>query len=456
MLSETQERYRNAYRDSDIGPYRSLLDTSGGGIPQRVKLFGTFHPQNTISNDEKFTQYRNATLIECEHLLDYLQMICGDVVASRENDAVVNAIVSLALEWKTESRQGFARYAPRYKRFVTAVENFARYEDGAYVYGMEFEGHTFAYCKCAFKLIKAVFAEARCIPDSPFQLTHHISVAFLEHLHQVHDGLANETFGPQDIAKLQAPMAIPFDLESQIGSYEHLRKTAVVKFITGQACAGKTTLLQRLSQAGNWEILSRGKIGGFSGKADNPVAVAALHASIEFTLRHSNVLGDRSSIDNPLWVGIMDLCDPKYTYSLVQELMRFLNANLNAAAIGYYINQRGVVFIDPYPSLCAQRMLKRNDGGDAFRARIGRYAITQAMAYYTIARLFGWKVYCVPYTEHRKFDPSAYTRIADELLTDQYFGIATKNNPIPSTSYGRPPNDRPVDHTYAKAVGIYK
>lgn len=165
---------------------------------------------------------------------------------------------------------------------------------------------------------------------------------------------------------------------------------------------------------------------------------------------------DRADIDNPLLVGIMELCDPKYTTNLVWELLKFLNANLNEAAIGYYINQRGVIFIDPYPSLCAERMLRRNTGGDLHRSRISRYAIVQAMAYYTVARLFGWKVYCVPYTSRREFDPTVYTRIADELLTNEYFGMASLDNPIPAIYYARPPNNRPISTDYPKAVGIYK
>lgn len=152
----------------------------------------------------------------------------------------------------------------------------------------------------------------------------------------------------------------------------------------------------------------------------------------------------------------MELCDTKYTTDLVWELLRFLNANLNEAAIGYYLNQRGVIFIDPYPSVCAERMLQRNSGGDLHRSRLSRYAIVQAMAYYTVARLFNWKVYCVPYTADHKFDPSRYTRIAKELLTPKYFGVATVDKPIPAVYYARPPNNRVIDSTFAKAAGIYK
>lgn len=152
----------------------------------------------------------------------------------------------------------------------------------------------------------------------------------------------------------------------------------------------------------------------------------------------------------------MELCDPKYKETLVWELLRFLNSNLNAATIGYYINQIGVVFIDPYPSLCEKRMMARSTGGDIYRSRIGRYAIVQTMAYYIVARLFGWKIYCVPYVGNRQFHPEGYKAIARELMSERYFGVATLENPLPKHHYERPPNDRPIDTAYPKSVGIFK
>lgn len=152
----------------------------------------------------------------------------------------------------------------------------------------------------------------------------------------------------------------------------------------------------------------------------------------------------------------MELCDPKYERDLVWRLLRFLNANLNEASIGYYMSQRGVVFVDPYPSLCAARMMARGTGGDAYRCRLDRYAIVQAMAYYTVARLFGWKLYCVPYTSERKFDPARYTAIAEELLSVECFGLPDDSNPLPVSRYNQPINNWTIDNTYPKSVGIYK
>lgn len=285
------------YRLPSILPFNSLTSVDGGGIPQRVKLFNTFDPQNTTYQAVKFTGYRRASLIECYHLLDYLR--CEDlqkITCTRKYDPTVNAIVSLVLGWSREDRESFAKREPKYQTFMSAVSDFVDYEDGAYVYGIEFEDRTIPYCKCAFKLIKSVVTELSLKPDDdfdnePFQIMRYVRPDFVNHLHDLYKKLMDETLSPSEIAELERPIDPPHNLEPRIGSYAHLKRTAQVKFITGQACAGKTTLLTYLNRVGGWQIMSRGKIGGFSGKADNPVAVAKLHAAVNFTLRHSNVLG---------------------------------------------------------------------------------------------------------------------------------------------------------------------
>lgn len=150
----------------------------------------------------------------------------------------------------------------------------------------------------------------------------------------------------------------------------------------------------------------------------------------------------------------MELCNPVYEETLVDELLKFVNANFNEPALGYFIGQRGVVFVDPLPDVCASRMLSRSTGGDAHRGRIDKYAIVQSMAYYTVARLFGWRVYCVPYTAKRTIDSSRYLVISHEL--DDYFGYASNENRLPQPRYGRPVNNYPINNKFAKSIGIYK
>lgn len=283
------------YKRLELKPYTTFTSMDGKGIPYLVKLFITFEPQNTIYPLGKFKTPQNANLVHFHHLMDYLvapelQM----APTTRKYDAVVNAIVSYILGWTSKTRIEFARMNPQYDQFVKTVEDFVQYEGGRYVYAIEFEGQTFACCKCAFKLIKPLIVKQQLIsePEKPFQLTNHLSMEFVNHLHVVYKHLLDEDMTPEIISELEIPHLhpIPYNIEDRIGDYAHLKRTARLKFITGQACVGKTTLLMNLRDRG-WTIMSRGRLGGFSGKTENPVAVAALHASIEFGLGHSNVLG---------------------------------------------------------------------------------------------------------------------------------------------------------------------
>lgn len=299
MLSQDREfTFDTIYRISQINPYKAFDSTEGYGIPRHVRLFNNFEPQNTTYPTKKFKTHHHASLLEYYHLADYLSAPeLSTVLRTRRYDPVVNAIVSLILSWHTADREEFGKLHPAFAVFARAVDEFARQDDGAYVYGIEFEGGVIAYCKCAFKLIRCLCPETTGVVvaddpflDQPFELSCYLDVRFVDHLHNLYRQLSDESLSPQEIARLEGPFGIPFKLERRIGNYEKLRRGASVKFITGQACAGKTTLLNRLARSG-WIIMSRGKIGGFSGKAENPVAVAALHASTEFVMRHSNVLG---------------------------------------------------------------------------------------------------------------------------------------------------------------------
>lgn len=155
----------------------------------------------------------------------------------------------------------------------------------------------------------------------------------------------------------------------------------------------------------------------------------------------------------------MTACNPAQKDIMVDCLFKFINANFNEPSLVDYISQKGVVFIDPYSHLNQARMLARCTDGDAYRGRINLYPIAQFITYYTIARLCGWSIYCVPYTPDRIFEPSRYITIANKL--SGYFGTPTIiNTEAFDTSkfvrYAKPPNNYPLNNTYPKAVGIFK
>lgn len=164
---------------------------------------------------------------------------------------------------------------------------------------------------------------------------------------------------------------------------------------------------------------------------------------------------DRGDIDNIIWVFIMTACNPKMKNNLVNELFAFLNAHFNEASITGFIQERGVIFIDPYPNLNSKRMMERGQNGDAYRSRLHMYNYAQFITYYTIGRLFGWPIYVVPYNNMREYNPQEYEIYIEEIL--KYFNEPIKEiNMEKFVQFKKPPNNYPIDNTYPISVGIFK
>lgn len=433
-------------------------------IPELTKFFDVFDPINTIERHPKLQkQDREVGSAAFEHLATYLlsEEFNELLLQDRKHDATVHAIVSFALPWNRASLLRFGEMHPKCMAFARALLLETSRDNGEYVYRHRESGVPFV--RTTFKILRNALTEngVGAAPTTttspslpPFVLINLLPSAFVDFMSNVYVTLRDERFDYGRVRRmLEQPDEIPYNIQDEIGNYRDLKARAELKFITGQACCGKTTLLNAMRRRG-WRIVSRGSVGSFAGKSSNPVAVACLHASIDWALRHDNVLGDRGHIDNPLWVGIMQFCDPRHSETLVTDLLNFISDNFNAATLGFFIAQKGVVFVDPYASKCAERMLRRGTGGDAFRGRIATYAIVQTMAYLMVAKLFGWRVYCVPYDASGNFDPSQYGQIAEEMHA--FFGEVGTTYPLPRERYGKPLGLLCPDPTYPKSVGIYK
>lgn len=162
----------------------------------------------------------------------------------------------------------------------------------------------------------------------------------------------------------------------------------------------------------------------------------------------------------------MNHCGEEYRKpTIIYDLLSFINSNFNAATLAYFMTQNVVIFIDTQPEMNAERMLKRGTGGDSTRARIKYYPHAQALAYYTVARLFGWKVFCVPY----KYAVNCNNDVVAQFNPEGYKSIAEKINTLfnkPNNTYNddkmlvdkfnKPSNAYIIDHTYSKCVGIHK
>lgn len=425
-------------------------------IPILASFFDEFDPINT-PEEHPLLPYRDREVgpAAFEHLAIYLLSDDYNVhlLREQEHDSMVHAMIAFVLPWSLSSLQRFELAHPTCAKFIQAIIHETFDTNSAYVYQHRTYGYPFV--KTSFKILRRAFPQVMPqIKVSTFSLLNLLPSKFINDLIRLYDILQGERYDYSVIRSImEKPEAIPYDIQDEIGNYKDLKARSMLKFITGQACCGKTTLLNNMRRLG-WKIVSRGSIGSFSGKANNPVAVACLHASIDWALQHDNVLGDRGHIDNPLWVGIMQFCNPIYRKTLILDILNFISDNFTATTIGFFIAQKGVVFVDPFPRKCSQRMLRRNNGGDAFRGRIATYAIVQTMAYYIVARLFGWKVYTVPYDINNNFDPSQYGRIGEELHA--FFGPVGKSYPLPKERFSKAIGAMCFDQTYPKSIGIFK
>lgn len=154
----------------------------------------------------------------------------------------------------------------------------------------------------------------------------------------------------------------------------------------------------------------------------------------------------------------MNLHDPRYHKTLVTDMLHFLDSYLNLPTIAYFVKLHAVIFVDPYTERCRQRMLRRSTGGDAHRGRLYMYPIIQCMAYYCVGRMFGWRIYCVPYNSFGEIDSDKFKIIASELSA--YFNYAKDKDRRPITlpvdSFERPSNYKLTDDRVAQSFGIFK
>lgn len=452
MTTTSKSLYDKVFRKSKLPSYDKFDSEGTGGIPKLVKLFKTFDAQNTTEECKLFNmELKNATYIDHIHLYQYLiaPEFNVQLLSVTTYDHVINAIISFMLNWTDESIIQFTKQYPQFRRLCETLILERAVDNYAYVF--EYRGVPFI--KTAIKVVRKHFDIKSNNSSEPFSLMALLNREFVDHIKQVFRWLLNDEFDSEKIKLLETYMPIPYKLENIHKDIDSIRGTSNFKFFTGEACCGKTTLLESF-KANGWKIYSRGDVGSFSGKSNSPAAVGNLHAALDYILTQPDVIGDRGYIDNVLWSFIMPACNPTKVDTVVMDMFRFFNANFNEPSIAQYITQKGVVFIDPFSKLNAERMLKRCTDGDAHRGRLTLYPTIQFLVYYTAARLFGWKIFCVPYTEDLKFDPIRYVEIADQL--QNYFGKPRSTNTLPFVRFSKPANDFEVDNFFPKSVGIFK
>lgn len=436
----------------NLQPYQHFQHIAEHGIPSRLAKLRNVDIQNE-QNLRKFTgaHRTDVTYADFCHVHQYLtaEEFTPTLLSDTRYDDVVNSIVSYMLDWPADAIESFVAAHPEYAPLCESLCAFRALDDGAYVY---------EYCgvpvvQTAIKIIKSQFVSKTANPEL-FDWMSLIKYDFVKHINQVYEMLSNNQLldSADTVLALERDQAIPYQLPHiDVSTLKQYDRPDNLKFITGQACCCKTTIITKLAEVG-WQKRSRGDIGGFNRGTENRASVGNLHAALHFMLTQTDVIGDRSFIDNVLWTFIMPACKLAPT-EVVRELFAFLNDNFNAPAIAEYIRHKGVVFIDPSSIKNKVRQLKRCEDGDPWRARLKYYADVQFITYYTVARLFGWKVICVPYTDAQEIDDVKYAQNIESILA--FFGRPVVTG-IPDAAFSKPSNLYTFDFSFPKSVGIFK
>lgn len=276
--------------------YKNFDSFGDSHIPLLVKHFSTFDP---INNGKTYLKYNlkkhvyTSNIAEFCILEQYLQAdeFNEDLLKNSKYDHVVHAIMSYILNWSDNSIDRFlekTNYNPKYRILMEGIREFRNLDHGKYVYSY----NGIPFIKTSFKILKRVFKpehESRNF----FDWVKYWDDGFVKHLKSVYDKIYNNTFTYETIKELEADMPIPYKLPNiDISKLIPSDNDKTFKFITGQACCCKTTVLNKLESLG-WRKYSRGDLGSFGGKATNPVAVGNLHAALDTILTLSDSIGGK-------------------------------------------------------------------------------------------------------------------------------------------------------------------
>lgn len=438
------------------------------GIPKLCSHFVRANPLMDITEHStvwpiKIADSHDATVYwQMQYVYNYLlDEKFHEAAQNSQNDYVIHAILAyIAIHWNARDLKKFSVLFPKVYFFTQEILNvFA--EDGFVKHtlsGLPITGSAFRIYSRHMRFDhknEMLTGSENC--KSIFSFT--LPAEVYSHFDMVYELLMNESW---DDAK---PILHSFEGRPLLRQFMTpiARRETRPKYVTGMACCGKTTTLTGLLAAG-WMVRSRGSLGAFAAKNTSPAYVATLHASLDYALRQCSgfLIGDRGPIDNPLWNIIMPLCSPEHQHNLPLKIVTFFQNCLNELAINYYNEFDVVVFLDQYPSRNRERMMKRDNGGDAHRSRIPFYAVVQFMAYYIFAALFGHKIVTVPYTDDadKTYDVKRAAAISNELLT--YYGhpqspSAEQLKLLESTTAVRKePFGILLNMRYPKLMAIYK
>lgn len=267
-----------------------------------LRVFSTFDPINDLTQHcgsydayiiepSSFTgttpkyDYRGSIAVSYMKHPNFIE----DLLKNRKWDHVVHALTTYLLSSPINTLLWIRHHYPEYSAFIVALHDERVAANTRPLFILESPTYNWIYTRAPFKLLNKQFHPTMNTSEKKiFHIIDHLEFSFIDELKCLHAKLLNNDVDESLVRVLESHKTLPHDLTHIIGDYTDICGESTVRYFTGQACCGKTTLVNKL----NYLAKSRGSIGGFSGKADSLASVSCLHFSIDFVLRqYRNVIG---------------------------------------------------------------------------------------------------------------------------------------------------------------------
>lgn len=158
--------------------------------------------------------------------------------------------------------------------------------------------------------------------------------------------------------------------------------------LTGTACVGKTSLQIKLHNETQIPIYKHTLFDGFKNKDDCQINALLYQLSGFSTLTNNNELyiADRGPLDNFIWRIIMTLVGKETKEEILNEFFKILQ-HINHYSFSGFHRKPWIIILEVDEYKNRERMKKRDDGGDYYRAFLPNYVNIQNLVYFTIGYL---------------------------------------------------------------------
>uniref|UniRef100_A0A0C9PK37 EVC2 protein n=1 Tax=Fopius arisanus TaxID=64838 RepID=A0A0C9PK37_9HYME len=269
-----------------------------------IEIFSTFDPINDLSkhcanydgvidesiNNTTQDNYRGVVIVSYMKHPNFN----ANLLKTRRWDHVVNALITYILSSSISSLMWIKQKYPDCGNFIAsvydeklAVNNTKTMHKALFI--IESLKYEWIYTRTPFKFLSKHFQPS---PEetmrNEFHIMDYLELSFIGELQEFHAKLLENNVDESFACMLESCKPIPHNIQHIIGNYNDICGKSNIRYFTGQACCGKTSLVEKI----NFLAKSRGSIGGFSKKADSIASASCLHFSIDFVLRqYENIIG---------------------------------------------------------------------------------------------------------------------------------------------------------------------